>query len=106
MADLSGSTHFRARFESALQDYQQTTGVTLADHPLTAQFRGSHSVEFVTNILRYEARVTSDLRGSDRILQLLQSTVSMLFALSATASFCDAVVLVRNEARMPMLLHP
>jgi len=31
----SGSSHFRALFESALQGYQTQTGITLSEHPLT-----------------------------------------------------------------------
>jgi hypothetical protein len=102
MADQSGSTRFRARFESALQAYQETTGVTLAEHPLTAQLRNLRSVESesISTILQCEARESSDLLGSDRTMRSIESTVSTLFTLSAAASFGDAIDLVRKHGLM------
>jgi len=107
MADQSGSTRFRARFESALQAYQETTGVTLAEHPLTAQLRNPRSAESesIRTILKCEARASSDLLGSDRTMRSIESTVSMLFTLSAAASFGDAIDLVRQQAPM-VFPHP
>jgi hypothetical protein len=97
MAAQSGSTHFRARFESALQAYQQTTGIILAEHPLTLQIQDLHSVKSITGILENEARASSDILGSDRVVNTIESTVSMLFTLSAAASFDDAIDMVRKE---------
>ena len=97
MADQSESTPFRTRFESALQNYQQTTGVTLAEHPVTSHIQNLQSLESITNILKYEARASSDVLGSDKILHLIESTASMLFALSAVASFGDTATMVRKE---------
>ena len=97
MADQSESTHFCTRFESVLQTYQQTTGITLAEHPLASQIQSLQSVESITEILKYEARASSDLLGTDRIIHLIESTASMLFALSAVASFGDDISMVRNE---------
>ena len=97
MADHSESTPFRTRFESALQNYQQTTGVTLAEHPVTSHIQNLQSLESITEILKYEARASSDLLGTDRIMHLIESTASMLFTLSAAASFGDAITMVRSE---------
>ena len=97
MADQSGSTHFRARFESALQAYQQTTGIILAEHPLTLQIQNLHSIKSITGILENEARAFSDILGRDRIMNSIESTVSVLFTLSAAASFNDAFGMVRKE---------
>ena len=97
MADQSGSTHFRARFESALQAYQQTTGIILAEHPLTLQIQSFHSVKSIIGILEDEARASSDLLGSDRIRNSIESTVSMLFSLSTAAPFDEAIGMVRKE---------
>jgi len=97
MADQSGSTHFRVRFESALQAYQQMTGIKLAEHPLTLQIQNLHSVKSIIGILENEARASSGLLGSDRIMKSIESTVSMLFTLSAAASFDDAIGMVRKE---------
>jgi hypothetical protein len=97
MVAQSGSTHFRARFESALQAYQQTTGIILAEHPLTLQIQNLHSVKSITGILENEARASRDLLGSDRIVNTIESTVSMLFTLSAATSFDDAIGMVSKE---------
>ena len=94
MADQSESTRFRTRFESALQTYQQTTGVTLAEHPLNSQIQNLQSVESITEILNREARASCDLLGGDRIMHLIEGIVSMLFTLSAATSFGD---MVRNK---------
>jgi hypothetical protein len=100
MADQLGITRFRVRFESALQAFQQTTSVILAEHPLTVQLQHPHSIEAITVILKYEARISSGLLGCDGIIESIESTVSMLFSISSTASFSDAIVLVRKEALM------
>jgi hypothetical protein len=97
MADQSGSTPFRARFESALQAYQQTTGIKLVEHPVTLQIQNLHSVKSIVSILENEARASSDLLGTDRIMNSIESTVSMLFTLSAAASFDDAIGMVRKR---------
>lgn len=99
MGDQSGLTQFCVRFETALQAYQQTTSVILVEHPLTVQLQHPHTIESITAILKYEARVSSGLLGCDRILKSIESTVSILFSLSATGSFSGAIVLVRKEAR-------
>ena len=97
MADHAGSTRFRARFESALQTYRQATGVTLAEHPLAVQLQSCHSIESITAILTREARASRDLSaGCDRIITSMKYTISMLFTLSTTASFGDAIDLVRK----------
>jgi hypothetical protein len=100
MADQPQSTHFRARFESALQAYQKTTGITLTEHPLALQLHSCRSVESIATILKYEARTSSDLLGSDRVVESIESTISILFALSSTVFFGDAIGLVCREALM------
>jgi hypothetical protein len=106
MADQSGSARFRTRFESALQAYQQTTGVILVEHPVAIQLRNPHSVESITTILKFEARTFSDLLGSDRIMKALEGTISNLFTLTATASFGDAIDLVRKNGLMACFPMP
>jgi hypothetical protein len=97
MDDQSGVTRFRVSFDSALQAYQQVTGVILVEHPLTVQLQYPHTIESITTILKYEARVSSGLLGCDGIVKSIESIVSLLFSLSAIASFSDAIVLVRKE---------
>jgi hypothetical protein len=98
MVDQSGSTRFRARFESALQAYQKMTGISLTEHPLAVQLQNLDSVESITTILKHEAREYRDLPESRVTMQSIENIVSLLFALSATASFRDAIYLVRKDA--------
>ena len=94
MSNHPASTRFRAHFESALHAYQETTGVILVEHPLAMQLKNSHSVDSFTTLLRHEARAFSDLQGSDTIMKSIESSVSILCTLSATASFGEAIGLV------------
>ena len=107
MADHTGFARFRARFESALQTYRQTTGLTLAEHPLAVQLQSCQSVESITTIFTHEVRASSDLlAGSDRIITSMKCTISMLFTLSATTPFGDASDLVRKGELMASLDIP
>ena len=96
MADQSRSIRFRARFESALQDYYHTTGVSLAEHPLAVQLQDPDSVQSITTVLVHEARPSSDLLGGDKSTKSIESIVSILFTLSTTACLGDAIGLVRK----------
>ena len=98
MADPSRSTRFRARFDSALQAYQETTNVTFTAHPIAVRLLDSNSVESITTILLYEARAFSNLRGFDRITKAIESIVSTLSSLSSTAPVGNANGLVRRRA--------
>jgi hypothetical protein len=100
MGDHSESTRIRARFESALQAYQKTTGITLAEHTLAVQLQNCHSVDSITTLLKYEARAFCDLQGGDRIMKSIESTVSILYSLSATAFLGEVIGLVRQKALM------
>ncbi len=99
MGDHSG-TRFRARFESALRAYEKNAGVTLAEHPLAVQLQSCHTVESITTVLQGQARAFSGPRGSDTIMTLIKSIVSILTSVSDTASLDEAVGLVRRKALM------
>ena len=98
MGDQSGSAHFQTLFDSALQAYEKKTGVPLAEHPLAAQLQGCHSVESVTTLLQHQAKDFSDFRGKNRIMNLIQSTVSILSTLSANSALGGSIGLVRRNA--------
>ena len=100
MAEQSGSSCFRALFESALQSYEKTTGITLADHPLAVQLQSCHTIESITAILECQVLTFGDFRGSDRVMKSIKSTLSILTRLSIPASLGDAVVLVRRNILM------
>ena len=72
----------------------------LVEHSLAMQLKNSHSVDSFTTLLRHEARAFSDLQGSDTIMKLIESTVSILYTLSATASLGEANGLVRQNVPM------
>jgi hypothetical protein len=106
MTDQSESTRFRARFESALQAYQQATGVILAEHPFTLQIQNLQSVESITAMLKHEARASSDLLGTERAMNSIESTVAMSFTLSTTAFFSDTIGMVRKVVLMVCFQTP
>jgi len=105
MAGQSGSTRFRARFDSALQTYQQTTGMKLAGHPLAVQLQSCNSTKSIMTIFECETRASSYLLRSDRIMEALESIVSILFTLSTTASFGDAIGLVCTKEALIACFH-
>ncbi|SRR6266851_2059730 len=96
----SESTRFRAHFESALQAYQKTTGITLAEHQLAVRLQNCHSIDSITTLFKYEAPSFSDLQGGNRIMKSIENTVSILYRLSATASLGDVIGLVCQKALM------
>jgi hypothetical protein len=103
--DQSGSTRFRARFDSALQTYQQTTGMTLAEHPLAVQLQSCNSTKSIMTIFECETRASSDILRRDRIMEALESIVSTLFTLSTTAPFGDAIGLVCTKEALIACFH-
>jgi hypothetical protein len=98
MVDQLGSTRFQTLFESALQAYERKTGITLAEHPLAVQLRSCHSVESITTLLQGQAQTFSDFRGRDKIMKLIESTLSILSTLSTIVVIGGASALVRQRA--------
>jgi hypothetical protein len=94
MSDQSGSSSLRVLYEAALQDYEKETGVALARHPLANQLQNP-SVESVTAILREQTLAFSEFQGKDKVMKPLENAVSVLYKLSATADFGQAIGLVR-----------
>ena len=95
MSEQSGSSHFQVLFESALHDYERQTGITLANHPLAEQLQTCESIESVTTFLQEQARAFNESRGSDKIIKSIESAVSALSRVSATASLGHATGVVR-----------
>ena len=92
------SSRFRALFEAALQDYEKTTNITLAKHPLAEKLQNCHTVEPIITLLQGQAREFGDFPASDRIMKSIKNTVSVLSMLVVTAVFGDAIDIVRHEA--------
>jgi hypothetical protein len=99
MADQPGSPRFQPLFESALQAYEKTTGVTLAQHPLAQQLQSCHSAQDVITLLQGQVQAFDELRR-DKIIKSIKATVSILTPLSA--SLPDSFGLVRPEALMAL----
>jgi len=87
MSDQVRSSRFQALFESALRDYEQKTKITLSKHPLAEKLEKCDSVESTTGLLLDQAPPLSNSQGSDKKRRSIKSTVSVLYALSATAVF-------------------
>ena len=94
MSDQSGPSPFRSLFESALQDYENQTGIPLANHPLAEQLQNCQSVESVAALLQEKAQAFNEFRGSDKIFKSLKGVASALSRISATAAFSQAVGVV------------
>ena len=95
-----GSSRFLALFESTLQDYQNQTGITLAEHPFAEQLQNCHTVESITALLQGQVQALDEFKGSDRILKSLKNIVSVIYSLSASAALGDAIGLVRRKLLM------
>lgn len=68
-----------------MQEYEEQTDITLANHPLAEQLQHCISAESVTTILQEQVRANSEFRG-DKIMELLNVTVSVLFSLSTSVN--------------------
>lgn len=97
MSDQVRSSRFQALFESALRDYEQKAKMTLSKHPLAEKLEKCDSVESITGLLLDQAPTLGNSQGSDKMRRSIKSTISVLYALSATAVFGDATGLVRQN---------
>jgi hypothetical protein len=97
MADPSGSARFQTLFESALQVYEEKTGVALAQHPLVQQLQSSHPAQDIITLLQGRVHAFNEFRRY-KIINSIRATVSILTPLSAAASLPDAFGLVRLRA--------
>ena len=95
MGDRSGSSRLQALFETALRDYKQETGITLAEHPLAKQLENCYSADSIITVLQTQAQAFVESRGGHRIPTSIKITVSFLDGLSAAV---DAVGLVRQRS--------
>jgi len=87
----SESPRLRGLFESALQNYEMKTKISFAEHPLSKKLQNCHSDESITVVLQNEAEAFSKFRGSDRIMESIRNTVSLLYKVSATAALNDTL---------------
>ena len=103
MAHQSESALFQALFEPALQAYEQTTGVSLTQHPLAVKLKSCVSAEAITGLLQDQAQAFRHFQGSEKVVESLKTIVSILFKLSSAASLAvvtNAFGLVRQPHGM------
>ena len=81
MSDQSGSAHFQVLFQASIKEYEKQTEISLAKHPLTEKFQHCDSVESVAALFQEQVFTWSGFQGSERIVKLLNSAVSVLCAL-------------------------
>jgi len=98
MSDQSRPSRFRDLFESALQDYEKITNISLVKHPLAEQLQIHSSVESITTFFQDHSRKFGDFPGSDRFMKSIKNIISILCTLSATAALGDSVHLVVSQA--------
>ena len=102
MGDQSGSSHLRALFELALRDFESTTSISLAKHPLAEKLEKCNSVESITALLQDQAK---EFRGSDRIMRSVGSMVSILDQLSTIATLGGAILSLVRQSTLTKVSH-
>ena len=100
MNDHPGSAWFRLLFKDALQEYENQTDIALAKHPLAEQLQHCDSVESVSAVLEEQVCAYGKFPGSERIINSLNSTVSILYIPSASVN----LGLVRPKVLMERLM--
>jgi hypothetical protein len=95
MSDNLQSSRLEALSEFAMHDYEQQTGIPLANHPLAEELQNCQSVDSITTLLQEQARVFIEFRGSDKIMKSLKSVVSALSRVSAVAAVGHNIGVVR-----------
>jgi hypothetical protein len=85
-------------FEAALRDYEEQTGILLANHPLVKQLQNCDSVDSVTALLDEQLQAFSKFRGGHEIMRPLKNVVSVLNELSASTNLGQTIGMVRWKA--------
>jgi hypothetical protein len=96
MSDNLQSSRIEALFDTALHDYENQTGISLAKHPLAEQLQNCRSVDSVTSLLQEQTRAFKDFRDGDKIMKSLKSIVSALSRVSAVAATGHNIGVVRS----------
>jgi len=99
MTDQPGPARFQALLETALQDYEKTAGIILADWEdlLAVRLQRCHSIDDIATLLQDKLQAFDDLRQRDRIFKSIKATVSILTPISAVTSVADDAGLVRQR---------
>ena len=100
MGDQPGSVRYRSIFESALKAYENKTGITLVEHPLSVQLLTCDTAESITALVQQQASALTgmELQEKDSVMISIKNTVSISIRLYATASLGYAVGLVCQKS--------
>jgi hypothetical protein len=91
------SCRFHGLFDTALQNYEEMTHITLTKHPLAEKLNKCHSSKSITVFFRDRALEFGDFPGSDKVVKSITNIASILCSLSATATLGDDTDLVRSR---------
>src|SRR5260221_14272684 len=94
MRHRSGSSRFRELFDAALQDYEKTTNITLAKHPLAKQIKNHHSIGPIITVFQDQAQEFGDLPECDTIEKSIRNIVSVLSMIGTTIAVGEEKVVV------------
>ena len=84
---MEQTSSFQELFNSALQDYENQTRISLVDHPLFNRLRSCNSIDSITTILQEHAQIFREFRGDDgKLVKSLKYTVNILYPLSTSAA--------------------
>ena len=95
---MNDSSHTRLQllFDAALHSYEKQTGFKLIDHPLSTQLENCHTVDYIMEILQFQARAFSRFREDDgKSMSSLKRVIHVLHALSTSTALGEGVGLVR-----------
>jgi hypothetical protein len=101
----SRSSRYQGTFDAALQEYEKVTGITLVKHPIAVKLHNCHSVEPIILLIHDQARELGDFPGSNRIMESVKNSVTVLSMLAATPALGDAIDIVRIKTLMGVLFH-
>jgi hypothetical protein len=93
---MSQPSSFQDLFNAALQEYQNQTGCELTEHPLAKRLETCGSVDSITTILQEQAQIFCKFRGDEgKLMKSLKSLVDVLYTLSISTVFGEAIGLVQ-----------
>ena len=106
MTTLEESSAFESLFQSALDEYENQTGIDLRRHPLALQLDGCDSVQSLTEVLQQQAQAFHEFRGgNNKIITLLKHAAQALYKLSTPVVHAQAIGLVRPKSLCVLYSH-
>jgi hypothetical protein len=92
----ASTSNFQLIFNNALKAYEKRTKKDLLAHPLAAQLQACDSPSAILGVLQQQVQGLDQSRSGDRWINLLEPTVNVLYALSATLGEGVSLVSLRK----------